>query len=207
MDNVKIIGITGGSGSGKSTIVRKISEVCSDFAIIRQDDYYKKCGHVDNSNITAVNFDRPDAIDMDLLYEHLLSLKLGKAVDTPKYDFVIHDRTEETIHIDPKPLIIVEGLMILYDKRIRDLLDLKIFVDTPADIRFIRRLQRDIRKRGRTMESVIEQYENVVRPGHYNYIEPTKEYADIIVPEGGNNLSALSVLIAYVQDHLSKSAF
>jgi uridine kinase len=196
---VKIIGVTGGSGSGKSTVVRKISEVCSDFAFIPQDNYYKTATFVNNDNITAFNWDHPDAFDMELLQEHLKSLKEGRAIDMPTYDFVHNKRSEKTIHVEPCKLIILEGLMILHESYIRELLDLKLFIDTPADIRFTRRLQRDIADRGRTVESVIKQYIEVVRPGHLNFIEPTKEYADIIIPEGGHNEKALAVLIPFVK--------
>ena len=192
--NVKLIGITGGSGSGKSTVVRKISEAHPDSICIAQDNYYKSASFVNNHNILAFNFDHPDAFDMDLMVENLKDLKAGKAIDMPQYDFVKHQRKPETKHIEPKTIIIVDGLMVLYDKRIRDLLDLKLFVDTPSDIRFVRRLQRDIKERGRTVESVVEQYINVVRPGHFNFIEPCKEYADLIIPEGGYNEHALAVL-------------
>ena len=200
MSEVKVIGITGGSGSGKSTIVRKISEVCPDFVFIAQDNYYKSASFINNSNITAFNFDHPDAFDMELLHRNLRDLKDGKGVDIPQYDFVHHCRKSETLHLEPAPLIIVEGLMVLHDPEIRKLLDLKIYVDTPDDIRFIRRLQRDIDERGRTVESVIKQYLEVVRPGHMSFIEPTKEYADLIVPEGGYNESALQVLISFIKD-------
>ena len=200
MGEVRVIGITGGSGSGKSTIVRKISEVCPDFAFIPQDNYYKSASFINNSNITAFNFDHPDAFDMELMHKHLSDLKNGIGIDMPLYDFVHHCRRPETVHLDPAPLIIVEGLMVLHDPEIRKLLDLKIYVDTPDDIRFIRRLQRDINERGRTVESVIKQYLEVVRPGHSSFIEPTKEYADLIVPEGGYNESALQVLISFVKD-------
>ncbi len=195
---VRIIGITGGTGSGKSTVVRKIGEVCPDFIIIEQDNYYRSASFVNNSNITAVNFDRPDAFETDLLLSHLQDLKNGKAIEMPQYDFVRHVRKQETVHVEPAPLIILDGLMVLYSPEIRKLLDLKIFVDTPADIRFIRRLERDIKERGRTMESVIKQYIEVVRPGHMEFIEPTKAYADLIIPEGGYNEKAMSVLISFV---------
>lgn len=197
--NVRLIGITGGSGSGKSTVVRKISEAHPDSICIAQDNYYKSASFVNNHNILAFNFDHPDAFDMDLMVENLKDLKAGKAIDMPQYDFVKHQRKPETKHIEPKTIIIVDGLMVLYDKRIRDLLDLKLFVDTPSDIRFVRRLQRDIKERGRTVESVVEQYINVVRPGHFNFIEPCKEYADLIIPEGGYNEHALDVIIKYIQ--------
>ena len=200
MKDVKIIGITGGSGSGKSTIVRKISEVCSDFVFIPQDNYYKSASYISNENITAFNFDHPDAFDMDLIHSHLTDLKAFKPIEMPLYDFVNHRRREESVHVEPQPLVIIEGLMVLHDPSIRSLLDLKLYVDTPDDIRFIRRLNRDISERGRTLESVCYQYLEVVRPGHFNFIEPTKVYADLIIPEGGHNESALSVLIPFVKE-------
>ncbi|HOE85035.1 MAG TPA: uridine kinase [Sphaerochaeta sp.] len=200
MREVKIIGITGGSGSGKSTIVRKISEVCSDFVFIPQDNYYKSASYISNENITAFNFDHPDAFDMELLEEHLSRLKAYEPIEMPLYDFVHHRRMDDTVTVQPRPLVIIEGLMVLHSVKIRDLLDLKLYVDTPDDIRFIRRLKRDIAERGRTVESVCNQYLEVVRPGHFNFIEPTKIYADLIIPEGGYNENALSVLIPFVKE-------
>ena len=193
--DVKLIGITGGSGSGKSTVVRKIHEANRDSVCIEQDNYYKSATFVSNDNITAYNFDHPDAFDMDLMMANLEDLKAGRAIEMPQYDFVHHRRKDETLHVEPKSIIIVDGLMVLYDRRIRDLLDLKLYVDTPADIRFVRRLVRDINERGRT----VEQYVNVVRPGHMNFVEPCKEFADLVIPEGGYNENALDVLIRYVQ--------
>jgi len=198
--DVKIIGITGGSGSGKSTIVRKISEVVSEFVFIPQDNYYHSATFISNENITAYNFDHPDAFDTSLLYQHLKDLKEGNSIEMPQYDFVHHRREDQRITLKAKPLVIIEGLMVLYDEAIRDLLDLKLYVDTPDDIRFIRRLQRDMSQRGRTVDSVITQYLEVVRPGHFNFIEPTKEFADIVIPEGGYNENALRVLITFVKD-------
>lgn len=198
-----IIGICGGSGSGKTTIVKKIGEIVEGFAVIPQDNYYKSFDRmVDNEHITAVNFDRPDAFDMDLLTEHMTQLKEGKAVEMPIYDFVNHRRSEETRTINPEGIIMLEGIMIYADPRIRDLFDLKIYVDTPGDIRFIRRMLRDMRERGRTLDSVVEQYLNVVRPGHDEFIEPMKVYADLIVPEGGHNRRAMDVLSAYIHQTL-----
>jgi uridine kinase len=194
----KIIGICGGSGSGKTTIVRKISELVSDFVFVPQDNYYKSAEYMSNSNITAFNFDHPDAFDNELLLEHLKRLKEGQRVEMPTYDFVHHRRREETIPVEPKKIVLFEGIMTLTNRAVRDLIDLKIYVDTPDDIRFIRRLERDIHERGRTMESVIEQYLTVVRPGHYEFIEPTKQFADIIIPEGGNNENALNVLVTFI---------
>ncbi len=200
MKEVKVIGITGGSGSGKSTIVRKIAEVSESFVAIAQDSYYKSAAYVNNANITAFNFDHPDAFDNELLCQHIKDLKAGKAIDMPQYDFVHHCRRQETLHVEPAPLVILDGLMILYVPEIRELLDLKIYVDTPHDIRFIRRLQRDILERGRTVDSVVKQYLDVVRPGHFSFIEPTKEFADLIVPEGGHNEKAMKVLRSFVKD-------
>lgn len=198
----KLIGICGGSGSGKTTIVRKISELVPEFVCVAQDTYYKDAENMSNENITAFNFDHPDAFDNQLLYTQLLQLKNMQPVDMPIYDFVHHRRSDRVQHVEPTKLVIYEGIMIYHDKQIRDLLDLKIYVDTPNDIRFIRRLTRDIQERGRTMESVIKQYLDVVRPGHYEFVEPTKAYADIIIPEGGHNDNALQVLVSFIKEIL-----
>ncbi|PKL07503.1 MAG: uridine kinase [Spirochaetae bacterium HGW-Spirochaetae-7] len=203
MDEAKVIGICGGSGSGKTTIVRKISELVSDFVFIPQDNYYKSAEYISNSNITAFNFDHPEAFDNDLLWTQLYTLKHMEPVEMPTYDFVHHRRAEDTIKITPRKLIIFEGIMVFTNEKVRDLIDLKIFVDTPDDIRFIRRLSRDIKERGRTVDSVIDQYLNVVRPGHFQFIEPTKRYADIIIPEGGANENALHVLVTFINTILN----
>ncbi len=199
---VKLIGITG--GSGKSTVVKRIESVSSECLLIEQDNYYKSAPEVNNENITAVNFDHPDAFDMDLMIKNLDDLKSGKSTLVPRYDFVTHSRKSEYVLTHPKKIIIIDGLMVLYDERIRDLLDLKIYVDTPDDVRFIRRLERDIAERGRTVESVIKQYIEVVRPGHYNFIEPVKKFADIIIPEGGYNDRAMKVLFSFVEAALKE---
>ncbi|MHB9151803.1 MAG: uridine kinase [Spirochaetales bacterium] len=204
MTPVKVIGICGGSGSGKTTIVRKISELVSDFVFIPQDSYYKSAEFISNSNITAFNFDHPDAFDNELIIEQLTALKNGECIEMPTYDFVHHRRTEDTVHVPPKKVVIFEGIMVFTNKAVRDLIDLKIFVDTPDDIRFIRRLVRDIKERGRTLDSVVDQYMNVVRPGHYEFIEPTKSYADIIIPEGGANERALNVLVTFINSVVGK---
>lgn len=199
MENgAKIIGISGGSGSGKTTIVNKIAEIVSDFVFIPQDNYYLSAEYISNKNITDFNFDHPDAFDVPLLREHLLALKEMKPVNMPQYDFVKHRRTDKTVRVEPKRLIIFEGIMIFFNKVIRDLIDLKLFVDTPDDIRFIRRLRRDMDERGRTLDSVITQYMEVVRPGHLEFIEPTKAFADLIIPEGGDNAKALEVLLSFI---------
>ena len=198
MSQARIIGICGGSGSGKTTIVRKISEFVSDFAFVPQDNYYKSAEYISNANITAFNFDHPEAFDNDLLIRHLSALKAGECIEMPTYDFVHHRRTGTTVHVEAQKVVIFEGIMVFTNKAVRDLIDLKIFVDTPDDIRFIRRLVRDIHERGRTVDSVVDQYLNVVRPGHFQFTEPTKAYADIIIPEGGANENALNVLITFI---------
>jgi len=199
MNSAKIIGISGGSGSGKTTIVNKIKEIVPDFVFIPQDNYYKSAEYMSNQNITAFNFDHPDAFDTDLLVEHLTALKSYTPIDMPQYDFVHHRRTEETTRVEPKKLVIFEGIMIFVDRYIRDLIDLKLFIDTPDDIRFIRRLKRDMEERGRTLDSVITQYMEVVRPGYQDFIEPTRAYADLIIPEGGDNEKALDVLLSFMK--------
>lgn len=205
MAGAKLIGICGGSGSGKTTIVRKISELVPDFVFIPQDNYYKSAEYISNSNITAFNFDHPEAFDNELLIDHLSKLKRMETVKMPTYDFVHHRRAEEVINVTPRKLVIFEGIMVFTNEQVRDLIDLKIFVDTPDDIRFIRRLSRDIKERGRTVDSVIDQYLNVVRPGHYQFIEPTKRYADIIIPEGGANENALQVLVTFIKTILNSA--
>jgi uridine kinase len=199
MAQVTVIGISGGSGSGKTTIVKKISEVHPDLVCLPQDNYYRSAEYINNENITAFNFDHPAAFDTDLIVEHLAALRHGETIEMPLYDFVNHRRRSESITVEPRKVVIFEGIMVYFDKRVRDLIDLKIFVDTPDDIRFIRRMRRDIHDRGRTMDSVITQYLEVVRPGHYEFIEPTKAFADLIVPEGGMNEMALEVLSAFLK--------
>ena len=199
MKDVRIVGIGGGSGSGKTTIVTRISEIVRDHALVPQDNYYKSAEYLTNDSITAFNFDHPDAFDSELLYEHLCALKEGTPIRMPQYDFVHNRRRGDTVLVEPRRLVIFEGILVFHDRRIRDLIDLKLYVDTPDDIRFIRRLQRDITERGRTVESVIAQYQQVVRPGHYEFVEPTKSYADLIIPEGGFNDRAMEALIPFLR--------
>lgn len=196
----RIIGITGGSGSGKTTIVHKISEIVGEFTFIPQDNYYRSAEYVSNTNITAFNFDHPSAFDTDLLVEQLAALRRNEPIEMPQYDFVRHRRKEETVPVTPGKLVILEGIMIFFEPQLRELIDLKIYVDTPDDIRFIRRLTRDIEERGRTVQSVIDQYLETVRPGHYEFIESSKIYADLIVPEGGRNTKALEVLGSFMRE-------
>lgn len=200
------IGITGGSGSGKTTIVNKIfSEVPEkSIAIIEQDSYYKDQSHLSFEDRCKTNYDHPFAFDTDLLIEHIELLKNGHAIEKPLYDYEIHNRKKETMLIEPKEIIIIEGLLVFYDERIRNLLDMKIFVDTDADLRLIRRIIRDINERARTVDSVIAQYINTVRPAHEQFIEPTKKYADIIVTEGGNNLVAVDLMVTKIKSCMDK---
>jgi uridine kinase len=199
MSHCHIVGIGGGSGSGKTTIVSRITETVRDYALVPQDNYYRSAEYVTNQSITEFNFDHPDAFDSDLLLEHLQALKAGMSIRMPQYDFVHHRRRNETVLVEPQRLVILEGIMIYFDKRVRDLIDLKLYVDTPDDIRFIRRLRRDITERGRTMDSVIEQYTERVRPGHYEFVEPTKAYADLVIPEGGFNVRAMEALTPFLR--------
>ena len=199
MSSVHIVGIAGGSGSGKTTIVSRITEIVRDYALVPQDNYYRSAEHVNNQSITGFNFDHPDAFDSDLMVEQLQALKAGTPIRMPQYDFVHHRRRNDSVLVEPRRLVILEGIMIFFDRRVRDLIDLKLYVDTPDDIRFIRRLRRDITERGRTVDSVIEQYTQKVRPGHYEFVEPTKAYADLIIPEGGFNERAMEALVPFLR--------
>lgn len=200
-----VIGISGGTGSGKTTVSNVILGRigAQDLACLPHDAYYKNLSDLSPDERTRINFDHPDSLDTDLLIEHLQALKRGEAVEVPIYDFTQHRRTEDTVHIEPCPVILVEGILIFADPVLRTLFDVKIFVDTPADIRFIRRLQRDIIERGRTMESVISQYQKTVRPMHMEFVEPSKRYADVIIPEGGHNTVAMDMVVARIADMLS----
>ncbi|SHE89433.1 uridine kinase [Clostridium fallax] len=201
-----LIGITGGTGSGKSTIANEIfnkfQEDC--IAMIEQDAYYKDQSNLSMDERRKTNYDHPDAFDNDLMMEHLQTLIKREAIEKPIYDFAEHNRKNDTITVEPKDIIIVEGILVLSDERIRDLLDIKIYVDTDADVRIIRRLIRDINERGRTVDSVINQYLSVVRPMHMQFTEPTKRYADIIIPEGGQNKVAIDILVAKIKQILNQ---
>ena len=199
-----LIGITGGTGSGKSTIADALYSNFSNECItmIQQDMYYKDQSNLSMEERVKTNYDHPMAFDNDLLVEHLQKLIKGEAIEKPRYDFTIHNRAKDTTTVEPREIIIVEGILILEDERIRDLLDIKVYVDTDADIRILRRLVRDIDERGRTVESVIDQYLKMVRPMHMEFTEPTKRYADIIIPEGGHNYVAIDILMAKIRDIL-----
>ncbi len=195
-----VIGVAGGSGSGKTTVANAVRERVGPgrIAYLPHDAYYKELTHLPPNQRAEVNFDHPDSLENDLLIEHILRLKRGKPVHLPVYDFTTHSRTEQTVLVKPRPVIIVEGILIFAESRLRRLFDVKIFVDTDSDLRFIRRLRRDISERGRTTQSVIEQYLRTVRPMHLEFVEPSKRYADVIIPEGGFNTVALDMVVARI---------
>jgi len=200
------IGIAGGTGSGKTTVANVILEkVGRDrIAYLPHDAYYRDLGDLPYEQKAAMNFDHPDSLETELMIKHILELKKANAIEIPVYDFSTHSRTSKTIRVEPRAVIIVEGILLFVDKQLRDLLDIKIFVDTDADIRFIRRLQRDITERGRTTDMVVQQYLSTVRPMHLEFVEPSKRYANIIIPEGGLNEIAMDMVIARIEMLLSK---
>lgn len=196
-----VIGIAGGSGSGKTSVTNSIYEVFKEHSVvvIEQDYYYKDQSDLAFEERLETNYDHPLAFDTDLLIEHVNELLERRAIEKPVYNYALHTRSEETIAIAPKDVIILEGILVLEDERLRELMDIKLFVDTDADLRIIRRLMRDINERGRTIDSVIEQYLTVVRPMHNQFIEPTKRYADVIIPEGGQNEVAIDLMVTKIK--------
>lgn len=201
-----IIGISGGTGSGKTTVARRILEDVSADSVLymQQDSYYRNLGDLPPELRHHINFDHPDALDNDLFSNHVKALRAGEAIEMPVYDFTTHTRRAESIALDPKPILIIEGILIFVDPALRELMDIKIFVDTDADLRFIRRLQRDVRDRGRSAESVIDQYLKTVRPMHYQFVEPSKRHADVIIPEGGYNLVGIDLIAGKIRNQLQK---
>jgi len=201
-----IIGVAGGSGSGKTTVVRAIVQQLGDdeVAVIHHDSYYRDTSHLTLDERQAINYDHPDSLETELLVEHLKELRAERTVAVPVYDFAAHSRLSQREHVAPHKVIIVDGLLILWDPHLRALMDIKVYVDTDADLRFIRRLERDIRERGRSTESVIGQYTATVRPMHLEFVEPSKRYADVILPEGGHNLVAIDMLVTKVRSILSE---
>ena len=200
-----IIGISGGTGSGKTTVANRILESvkASEVVFIQQDSYYRNLKDLPLDYRHVANFDHPDALDNDLLVNHIRKLRAGESVELPIYDFRTHTRANETRSVEPRPIVIVEGILIFADPRLLEQMDIKVFVDTPDDIRFIRRLQRDIDERGRTLESVIEQYVGTVRPMHIQFVEPSKRYADVIIPEGGHNLVSIDLISGKIRERLA----
>lgn len=200
-----VIGIAGGSGSGKTTVAQEILQrVGPDrIAYIQHDSYYKDLTGLPPAQRAEVNFDHPNSLETELLISHIEKLKNGQAIEVPIYDFSTHSRTEKTFTVNPRGVIVVEGILIFADATLRTLFDVKIFVDTDADVRLMRRLQRDITERGRTVESVIKQYQSTVRPMHLEFVEPSKRYADVIIPEGGFNTAALDMVVARIESLLN----
>ena len=200
MSNVMTIGIAGGTGSGKTTLLKRIvKQFSGDISVVYYDNYYKAHNELPYEERAKLNYDHPDAFDTDLVIDHINKLKSGQSVQCPVYDYKIHNRGTETVEIKPSKVIIVEGILFFHDPRLREMMDIKIFVDADADIRFIRRLLRDVEQRGRTLNSVVTQYCTTVKPMHEQFVEPSKKYADIIVPEGGYNVVALNMIIEKIR--------
>ena len=202
---VLTIGIAGGTGSGKTTITRRIvKEFGGDVSVIYHDNYYKAHDEMPYSQRCKLNYDHPDAFDTALMIEHIKELKEGMSVLCPVYDYTVHNRSDKTVEISPAKVLIVEGILIFADKELRDEMDIKLFVDTDADVRILRRIVRDVRDRGRSLESVVNQYLNTVKPMHEQFVEPSKRCADVIIPEGGRNAVALSMVMERIRAYLGK---
>jgi uridine kinase len=200
-----LIGVAGGSGSGKTTVSHAILERVGRerIAYLQHDAYYRDRSHLPIEERARINYDHPDSLETDLLIEHLKQLRAGRAIEMPQYDFAQHVRKAETRRVEPRTVILVEGILIFADRALREMFDIKIFVDTDPDLRFLRRLQRDIAERGRTVESVIAQYLETVRPMHLEFVEPSKRYADVIIPEGGFNTIAIDMVVARINAMLA----
>lgn len=205
MSNPLIIGIAGGSGSGKSTVARKVAEALKNLSVafIDMDAYYRNFTSISLEERRKVNWDHPDAFDFDLLTEHLSDLSDRRAIEKPVYDFVTHLRSDASVRIEPADVIVIDGILLFVDERVRDLCDVKVFVDAEADIRLIRRLRRDMRARGRPLNEIIDQYLSTVQPMHLQFVEPSKRYADIIVPRGGHNAIAIEMIVAKITRRLA----
>jgi uridine kinase len=203
-----VVGIAGGSGSGKTTVVHRILDRVGweRIAYLPHDAYYRDAAHLPWKERSHLNYDHPKSLDNELLITHIQQLMQGQAINAPIYDFAHHIRSNQTRRVRPSPVILVEGILVFTDKRLRELMDIKLYVDTPADIRFIRRLLRDIEERGRTVDSVVEQYQTTVRPMHMKFVEPTKTYADIIIPEGGHNDVAMDMVIGRIEALLARAS-
>ena len=203
MENILVIGIAGGSGSGKTTLMKNlIAEFGESATVISHDNYYKRHDELTYEERCKLNYDEPAAFDTDLMVRQLEMLRAGQAIDCPVYDFTVHNRSDETVHLVPERVIIVEGILIFASPELRELMDIRIFVDTDADVRLCRRIQRDVNKRGRSLESVLTQYQDTVKPMHELYVEPSKKFANLIVPEGGKNTVALEMIIDRIRFHL-----
>ncbi len=207
MEHPLVIGIAGGTGSGKTTLMKSLIESFGQqVTVLSHDNYYKRHDELSYEARTLLNYDEPAALDTSLLVYQLDQLIHGQEVDCPVYDFTVHNRSNETIHLVPRPVIIVEGIMIFADEQLRELMDIRIFIDADADVRICRRIRRDVTKRGRSLESVISQYQSTVKPMHEKYVEPSKRHAHIVVPEGGKNRVALDMIEGYIRRHLERQA-
>ena len=205
MDNILVIGIAGGTGSGKTTLMKNIvSRFGDEVTVISHDNYYKRHDDMTYEERCLINYDEPAAFETELMVGHLAQLKAGHAIECPVYDFTVHNRSNDFVTIEPRRIIIVEGILIFADEALRDLMDVRIFVDTDADVRLCRRSKRDVNKRGRTLESVLTQYQTTVKPMHEKYVEPSKRFANIVVPEGGKNTVALDMIMGFLQGHLEE---
>ena len=205
MENILVIGIAGGSGSGKTTLMKNLVEKFEgDVAVVSHDNYYKRHDNMTYEERSQINYDEPDAFDTPLMVQHLQHLRQGETVLCPVYDYTIHNRSEETVEIAPKRVIIVEGILIFADEALREQMDIRVFVDTDADVRLCRRIKRDVNKRGRSLESVLSQYQQTVKPMHEKYVEPSKKFAHIVVPAGGKNVVALDMITDRIYRHLRK---
>ena len=203
---VLVIGIAGGTGSGKTTLMKNLMGRFGDeITVMSHDNYYRAHNELPYEQRCKLNYDEPAAFETELMVEHLHKLRCGQAVDCPVYDFTVHNRSTEVLHLEPRSVVMVEGILIFQNKALRDLMDIKIFVDTDADIRLCRRIKRDVNKRGRTIESVLTQYQQTVKPMHDQYVEPSKRFADLVVLEGGKNLVALDMIINRLQRHLEEN--
>ena len=203
MENILVIGIAGGSGSGKTTLLKNIIQSFGPaITVLSHDNYYKRHDEMTYEERCKLNYDEPAALETDLMVRQLEQLRRGQEILCPVYDFTVHNRSDETVLIKPERVIIEEGILIFENKELRDLMDIKIFVDADADVRICRRIKRDVNKRGRSLESVITQYQETVKPMHEKYVEPSKKYADIVVPEGGKNLVALAMIQGYISRYL-----
>ena len=206
MKDILVIGIAGGTGSGKTTLMNNLIEKFSEnVTVLSHDNYYKRHDELTYEERCKLNYDEPAALETDLMARHLDKLRRGEAIDCPVYDFTQHNRSNETVRIVPRKVIIVEGILIFENKELRDLMDVRIFVDTDADVRLCRRILRDVSERGRSLESVLSQYQTTVKPMHEMYVEPSKKFANIIVPEGGENYVALDMIMGRIQRHLEEA--
>lgn len=207
MEKILVIGIAGGTGSGKTTLMKNLIARFGDVVtVLSHDNYYRRHDELTYEERSALNYDEPAAMETELMVRHLDALRHWQEIDCPVYDFTVHNRSDETIRVVPRKVIIVEGILIFADEALRDLMDIRIFVDTDADVRLCRRIKRDVNKRGRSLESVLTQYQTTVKPMHEKYVEPSKKYADLVVPEGGKNFVALDMIMDRIQRHLNEQS-